>query len=69
MYPVLQQVQWYTGSKSEFDIKAEFLESEEVLADVFSKVTSYKLFAAIIESTSAVSASILDCWPQKLGIV
>jgi nucleoside permease NupC len=62
-------MQRYTRSKSEFDIETERLETEEVFANVLSKISSDELLATIIEGIGAVSTSVVHSWPQKLGVV
>lgn len=62
-------MQWHTRSKSEFDIKTELLESEEVLADVFGKVTSDKLLATVVESTGAVTTDVVHRRSKKFSVV
>jgi nucleoside permease NupC len=69
VYPVLEQMQRYTRSKSEFNVETERLETEEVFANVLSKVSSDELLTTIIEGIGAVSTSVVHSWSQKLGVV
>jgi hypothetical protein len=59
----------HASSKSEFDIKTERLETEEVLANVFGKVSSHELLAAVVESIGAISTSVVHSWPQEFSVV
>jgi hypothetical protein len=69
VHPVLQQVQRNTKGKAKFSVEAEFLETKEVFANVFGKVTTHKLLTAIIEGTSTILADVVHGRAEQLCIV
>jgi hypothetical protein len=55
---------------TEFLIKAELSEAEEVLSNVFCEITPYELLAPIIERASSVSTSgLVKSRTKKIGVV
>ena len=45
--------------QTKFRCQTELLEPEEILVDVFGKVTSNKLIATVLERTRTISANIV----------
>ena len=59
MHAILQQVEGHTErSKAELLVETKLLETKEILVDVFGKITTDELLAAVVESTDAVCSGI-----------
>ena len=57
---VLEKVQRHTKTlEAKFVRQTEFAKAEEVLVEVFGKVTADELFAAVVEGTDAVCACVV----------
>lgn len=57
------------GSKSEFDVKTELFETEEVFANVFCEVSTHELLATVVEGTGPVSTGVIHSWSQEFSVV
>lgn len=56
----MQKVEWDAESgHAIFAVEAQVLKSEEVLADVFSKVTASELLTVIIESSHPICSNLV----------
>lgn len=59
VHTILQQVQGHTETgEAEFLVETEFLEPEEIFANIFSKISADKLLAVVIECTRPIGTSI-----------
>jgi hypothetical protein len=60
VHAILEQVERHTKRlQPKFSSKTEFTKSEEVLVQIFGKVATDKLIAAIIERTHAVCTCVI----------
>lgn len=47
------------GFETKFVCQAELLETEEILVEILGEITANKLFATVVESSDAVSTSVI----------
>ena len=57
---VLEKVQRHTETlEAKFVRQTEFAKAEEVFVEVFSKIATNELFAAVVEGTDAICACVV----------
>lgn len=53
--------------QSQLAVETEFLEAEKVFIDIFGKVSSEELFAAVVEVGGRIAGGVGQGWTQLVG--